>query len=925
MILDSLLYEIGIDTKGLQQGLDSIKAGAQQVDNEFNGMASRWSGVVQGLISNVIAPVAGAFAVGKVINSYMSDVAEVATLTGAYNQKLDEWRIKRAQLARVTKEDIQLYKQYKEAMTGFNIAIADVSAKLVRSFSPVMKLAVRGLQEFTKWINRNQDNIVRFLLVVSGVLTGVFMPALLKTGAALLMSPLTWLIGALGVLVVIVDDLTTYLRGGQSALSGFWSYFGTGPEIMAKLTKAFETFKAVLSVVWKPLALLAAGFASFKIGAVLVKGFVSALTGLKAIMTTLAAHPFMAALFALISIILWVSDAFKRAGGDWSKVMDIMAQDLIDFLNLFGGLGDYLSEALSGFKEFFSAVGALITGVVSTVYNTFKLIWAYLSGAPDEVKAALVDSLSNALTSVAQALNDFIAGILSGLYSLLQSAANGLMALGPMIVDGISAALSGVVTLLGRLGSLILALLTAAIKAIGNILANMATSVVNAISGVFSALFGVIASVLASIGNAIAQTFNAALAIITDLGSSIINAFVDVGKSVQGVFIAIVQAIEQVINAIVGSVTSVANSIGQAFDSAWQWIKQGGVKLVESVKALFLGAFSTISGIVASVVDTVTSLFSFISNVAANAVASITNLFSSISAIATQIWESINGVFNALASALSEVWGNVTRAIKNAVAGAVNNIISVFGKVKGFFSSLASNILQAFTKAVGSLVEVFEQGKELITAGFAKVKGVISSIADSMQGLGSTVSSIFDAVVNTITGAFDAGLNAAIEFFNSIFDFFAQIPARLAKAFDISGLISGATDKLKNMAGDAVGSVKSFFGFGNTEKEQAQNIEATKQAVVNTMQSINTGLVNSNQALANTPTVANTSSVTNSTYNTDNSRRSNNQQNVNNTININVPSGSDARGIVREAQKSFHNFNASNNYVMASEYGNYNS
>ena len=176
MIIDSLLYEIGLDTKGVQEGLAKLQTGAQQVDNEFNGMASRWGGVIQGLISNVIAPVAGAFAVGKVINSYMNDVSEVATLTGAYNQKLDEWRIKRAQLARVTKEDIALYKQYKEAMTGFNIAIADVSAKLVRTFSPVMKIAVEGLQQFTKWINRNQDNIVRFLLVTAGVLTGVFLP-----------------------------------------------------------------------------------------------------------------------------------------------------------------------------------------------------------------------------------------------------------------------------------------------------------------------------------------------------------------------------------------------------------------------------------------------------------------------------------------------------------------------------------------------------------------------------------------------------------------------------------------------------------------------------------------------------------------------------------------------------------------------------
>ena len=120
-----------------------------------------------------------------------------------------------------------------------------------------------------------------------------------------------------------------------------------------------------------------------------------------------------------------------------------------------------------------------------------------------------------------------------------------------------------------------------------------------------------------------------------------------------------------------------------------------------------------------------------------------------------------------------------------------------------------------------------------------------------------------------------------------------------------------------------MGSVKSFFGFGDDAKAQEENIRATKQAVQTVMQDINTGAANNAQLMANTPPVANTSSITNSTYNNDN-RRSDNKQNVNNTININVPNGTDARGIVREAQKSFHNLNASNNMVMASEYGNYN-
>ena len=373
-VIDSLMISIGVDPQKAREGFAQVSQAAQKTDSEFNNLASKWKGVITGLVSNVIAPVAGAFAIGKVVNSYMSDVSSVAKLTGAYSEKLEEWRLKRAQLARVTREDIELYKKSREALTSFKIAFGDVSAKMMRSFMPVMQLGVDVLNKFTEWINRNQDNIVRFFQVTAGVITAVFLPAILKTSAAMLASPLTWIIGALGALVVIVDDLVTYMQGGKSALSGFWSYFGTGPEIMEKLNKAFTIFKEVISVIWKPLAAIAAGFAAFKIGAVLVQGFISVLTGLKAALTMISAHPIVAMLVGLISLIMWVSDAFSRAGGDWSKVLDLMKSDLIGFLNLFGGFGDLVAEFFAPLEGAFDAYINMMGNLANAIINTFKLL-----------------------------------------------------------------------------------------------------------------------------------------------------------------------------------------------------------------------------------------------------------------------------------------------------------------------------------------------------------------------------------------------------------------------------------------------------------------------------------------------------------------------------------------------------------------------
>lgn len=895
MIVDKLLYEIGIDTKGVQEGLNSLQSAATKIDNEFNGMASRWGGVIQGVLSNVIAPIAGAFAIGKIVNSYMSDVSEVATLTGAYNQKLDEWRIKRAQLARVTKEDIELYKQYKEAMTGFNIAIADVSAKLMRSFAPVMKLAVNGLQDFTKWINRNQDNITRFLLVLSGVLTGVFLPAILKTSAALLMSPLTWLIGALGVLVLVFDDLTTYIKGGKSAFGDFWAIFGTGPEIMQKLNKAFEGFKQIISIIWKPLAIVIGLFAGFKIAAVMAGMFTKGLLAIKAAMTAIAAHPIMAMLVALVSLILWISDAFERAGGDWQKTFELMGQDVIDFLNIFGGLGDLILSVFEPVKDLLSSLGGIITGVLSALANIGQLFWSYLTGGSEEAKAKIVDAIEGSIKHAFESLVSFANNLIPAFLNLISAIASGLSSLGDLVLQGLTAAFSFafdvIVKGLQFVLDAILGVFRGLSYAIGRLIegvSNLLGSIATSIAGAFSAVFDALLSIVSGITSDITSLFSGISSAVSELANNVYSFFTS--------------AFDSLSNAI----TAITNTIANSFTAAY-----------ESVKAIVLN-------LVASITDGLKSLQAFASGLWQGIQDAVKGTVETIGSFFSNIWSSISSVIDLCAQsakAIFKLFSNPFETLKG-VANSISKLVSsVFDSIKQTAGNVVDWISSAWNKLPESIKNIIPV--DWLLEKFNQVKGQISSLIDSFLGLGNKIAQVFNSVTTAITSAFDAGLQSAMEFFNSVLAFFAEIPSKIAAAFDISGLIDGAKEKLKGLAGGAMDGVKSFFGFGDTKEEQEQTTKAANQAIQSTVQTINTGLTTNNQTIAAAPVTANTSNITNSTYNNDNSKRANTSQ-INNTVNINVPNGADARGIVREAEKSFNNFNTSNNYVMASEYGNFN-
>lgn len=348
-IVDSLIITLGLDPNDFTTGLKTAQDEAKKTDAEFQSLGSKWGGVVKSIASSVIAPIAGVFAIGSTINSYISSVAEVATMTGAYSQKLEEWRYKRAMLSRVTREDIELYKKGRESIVGFNIAMADLSAKIMREAMPVMKFLIDGLNKFTDWVNRNGDNIVRFLEVTAGVLTAVFLPALIKTGAAMVRNPLTWIIAAIGALVLVIDDLVTYIQGGQSQFAGFWSQFGSGQEILEKLQGAFEKVLAVIKFFSPALIALGASFGIIKTGTVVVQGLTGAFRALIAVFTV---NPLVLALTAAITAVLYLWNVWKEAGGDMGKVWDILCQDVTDFLNVFGGLGDILNDAGVAIADF---------------------------------------------------------------------------------------------------------------------------------------------------------------------------------------------------------------------------------------------------------------------------------------------------------------------------------------------------------------------------------------------------------------------------------------------------------------------------------------------------------------------------------------------------------------------------------------------
>ena len=876
-VVDSLLISIGIDPQGAKEGFAAITQGARQTDAEFEQLSNKWAGTIKGLISTVIAPVAGAFAIGKVVNSYMSDISEVATLTGAYSQKLEEWRIKRAQLARVTKEDIELYKKGREAVVGFNIAMADLSAKIMRSFTPVMKVMIDGLNNFTKWLDRNGDNITRFLLTVAGILTTVFLPSILKTSAALLASPLTWIVAALGAVALVVDDLVTYLQGGQTALGSFWAMFGTGEEILAALTNTFNVLKRVVELLWKPIAAVAAGFAAFKTAQVLVTGLAAAVSMVQKAMLLLAANPILVMLTALVGLIMWVADAFKRAGGDWGGVWDILVQDVKDFLGLFSGLGDALLGAVDIILAPLQALGGAISDACSWVVDGTVAIAQGAMTAVSDFTGSVVDGVTSAAQSVAsgaqsmwQGLKDGASSAFATVSGAVSGAVDSIRSGFPGAVDTAKQALNSVVDLGGKVAQAIASGASAgeifdlikqgALDTL-NIFGGLGDKIVSAFDTVreFAAdLWAQFAELFPNLAATIEEFAGTAFDALLSAPRAIFNAYATAFGAIADTAVALWEGLVSGVTTAVDTVTTIVTTVGEyvrtAFDATVAAVKSvvsaiaGAISAaIDAVVGFITAYYQTLWSIITAVVDAYVSAVTTVVGWVQKAAAAVGSALSSaasavigwVQAALTAVTSAITGAVNAVTSFVTsalQTAANIASSVVSAVASgfaalfdAVQSVISgafaalraavgrVYDAVVAAVDSVRSTISGAFAAAWDTAVRLVGSAVDAIGAAVSSaidfVKGVFASIVGAVQRA-------WDSVVSTIAGALDAALGLIPRFVDAVLSFFSEIPSYLAQVFDVSGLIEKAVSSITGAVGSAWNKLKGIFGGDDDEEDK---------------------------------------------------------------------------------------------------------
>lgn len=151
------------------------------------------------------------------------------------------------------KEDTVIAANYNDAMDRLTRSLNMSFLPVMRMFAPVLTEAAKAMTSAFAFIQKHSLAFEIALAGIALVIGAVVLPSLWSLFIAIMTNPITWIIAAIVGLILILEDLYVYAKGGKSQFEDLWKTLGTGEEVMAALQGAWDFLKAAAQFAWEIL------------------------------------------------------------------------------------------------------------------------------------------------------------------------------------------------------------------------------------------------------------------------------------------------------------------------------------------------------------------------------------------------------------------------------------------------------------------------------------------------------------------------------------------------------------------------------------------------------------------------------------------------------------------------------------------------
>lgn len=154
--------------------------------------------------------------------------------------------------AAFSRQDAELARKQKIAVMQLDVAWQSFVNGLLRVASPIITGITESIGNFTAFLARNSRAIAISLTLIAGVITAAMVPALASMAAAAwaAIAPFAPFIAAAVALGLVLDDLWTFMEGGESAFEELLRWLGLSDKQIEQVRTVLNALGSVVKSVF---------------------------------------------------------------------------------------------------------------------------------------------------------------------------------------------------------------------------------------------------------------------------------------------------------------------------------------------------------------------------------------------------------------------------------------------------------------------------------------------------------------------------------------------------------------------------------------------------------------------------------------------------------------------------------------------------
>lgn len=157
----------------------------------------------------------------------------------------------------ITREQAEQARRYTETMNQFRASTRSVSDGIAQALIPALTKIVEWLTVIVQWVGENKNFIIGFFAAIAGIVTALYLPAMIAAAAATLAA--TWPILAMIAAVAAVaaafalayDDIMAFVEGNDSFIGQIFEKFPAVEAAVFAIIDAFKLMGTIVSGVWE--------------------------------------------------------------------------------------------------------------------------------------------------------------------------------------------------------------------------------------------------------------------------------------------------------------------------------------------------------------------------------------------------------------------------------------------------------------------------------------------------------------------------------------------------------------------------------------------------------------------------------------------------------------------------------------------------